>query len=184
MSSPPPNPSSPALAEEDQDLDENAGQAPANARSAQEPVSYEEPAEPLAGVQPEDEIDSEEDADPKPSEVDAPMWKKQPRAEQWIVHGMKVLKSFEGKEYVGTVNGIDVHEEEGRRSRLMYLVQYEDGDSEQLYASELRPLRDAFNAQDVDDSGVPGGGISAALLALQTGWSTLPRAARMETASS
>ena len=75
-------------------------------------------------------------------------WEDQPEEEQDITLGLMLYKEFPGHgSFTGKITGINTHET-GRgketKCKTTYAVRYEDGDKEELYASEVRPLVSAY----------------------------------------
>ena len=102
-------------------------------------------------------------------------WSSQPKEEKDISLGTKIRKTFEGYgTFDGVVVDLDTHDLPGGTQRFMYKVKYEDGDSEQLYASQLRPLRDLYIKETGDSGSISDVIRSTAarvhLLGLTTGW--------------
>ena len=67
-------------------------------------------------------------------------WEDRPEDEKDITLGTKLHKEFPGHgSFTGTITGINTLEK-GETTRFTYKVTYEDGDKEELFADEVRPL--------------------------------------------
>ena len=117
--------------------------------------------------------------DTPPDDLNSTSWSSQPVEEKDITLGTKVRKTFPGYgTFDGVVTDLDVHDLPGGIQRFMYLVKYEDGDSEQLYASQLRPLRDHYSKETGGTGGVADAIRATAarvhILGIAQGWHTEP----------
>jgi hypothetical protein len=115
-----------------------------------ETATYEETPTVSQEHEPEEEVENQETAKEMRETQGTDkvsLWQDRPETEKDITPGLKLFKEFPGHgSFEGTITGINTHEadeENQSSSRITYIVTYEDGDSEELYAEEVRPLANA-----------------------------------------